>query len=92
KYEEICAPAIEEFCFITDSTYSKLEVMEVLMSLQGSQMETNDSTTSYMLRAGVKIQSMGWTMQVLRTRLPPLHECYCASSCNAPLRKEDVTS
>nr|GEV33878.1 histone deacetylase interacting domain, Sin3 [Tanacetum cinerariifolium] len=41
------------------------QVMEVLMSLQGSQMETDDFTTSYMLQVG-----MGWTMQVPRTRLP----------------------
>lgn len=26
KYEEICAPRVEEFCFITDNTYAKEEV------------------------------------------------------------------
>ncbi len=26
KYEEICAPRAEEFCFITDNTYTKAEV------------------------------------------------------------------
>lgn len=26
KYEEICAPRLEEFCFITDNTYTKGEV------------------------------------------------------------------
>jgi hypothetical protein len=26
KYEEICAPRVEEFCFITDNTYTKAEV------------------------------------------------------------------
>lgn len=26
KYEEICAPRVEEFCFITDNTYTKEEV------------------------------------------------------------------
>ena len=26
KYEEICAPRVEEFCFITDNTYSRGEV------------------------------------------------------------------
>ncbi|KAK4401154.1 Cyclin-A2-1 [Sesamum angolense] len=29
KYEEICAPRIEEFCFITDNTYTKDEVPSV---------------------------------------------------------------
>ncbi|KAL0856264.1 hypothetical protein Bca101_061417 [Brassica carinata] len=27
KYEEICAPKLEEFCFITDNTYTSLEVV-----------------------------------------------------------------
>ncbi|CAI9094418.1 OLC1v1030157C1 [Oldenlandia corymbosa var. corymbosa] len=27
KYEEICAPRVEEFCFITDNTYAKDEVV-----------------------------------------------------------------
>lgn len=33
KYEEICAPRVEEFCFITDNTYTKGEVlkMEILV-------------------------------------------------------------
>lgn len=26
KYEEICAPQVEEFCYITDNTYLKDEV------------------------------------------------------------------
>lgn len=29
KYEEISAPRVEEFCFITDSTYTKVEVLEM---------------------------------------------------------------
>nr|GEV51481.1 cyclin A/B/D/E [Tanacetum cinerariifolium] len=29
KYEEICAPRVEEFCFITDSTYTRGEVLEM---------------------------------------------------------------
>ncbi|KAI3812526.1 hypothetical protein L1987_17236 [Smallanthus sonchifolius] len=29
KYEEICAPRVEEFCFITDSTYTRAEVLEM---------------------------------------------------------------
>ncbi|CAI9275010.1 unnamed protein product [Lactuca saligna] len=29
KYEEISAPRVEEFCFITDSTYTKGEVLEM---------------------------------------------------------------
>ncbi|XP_026408487.1 cyclin-A2-2-like isoform X1 [Papaver somniferum] len=29
KYEEICAPRVEEFCFITDNTYSRAEVLKM---------------------------------------------------------------
>ncbi|KAG6520309.1 hypothetical protein ZIOFF_017357 [Zingiber officinale] len=29
KYEEICPPRVEEFCFITDNTYTKAEVLEM---------------------------------------------------------------
>ncbi|EOA33887.1 hypothetical protein CARUB_v10021378mg [Capsella rubella] len=29
KYEEICAPRIEEFCFITDNTYTRDQVVEM---------------------------------------------------------------
>ncbi|XP_059643771.1 cyclin-A2-4-like isoform X2 [Cornus florida] len=27
KYEEICAPRVEEFCFITDNTYTRVQVL-----------------------------------------------------------------
>ena len=29
KYEEICAPRVEEFCFITDNTYTKNQVLKM---------------------------------------------------------------
>ncbi|KAM7260280.1 hypothetical protein ACFE04_016021 [Oxalis oulophora] len=29
KYEEICAPKVKEFCFITDNTYTKEEVLKM---------------------------------------------------------------
>ncbi|KAK3134545.1 hypothetical protein QOZ80_6AG0550560 [Eleusine coracana subsp. coracana] len=29
KYEEICAPRVDEFCFITDNTYTKAEVLKM---------------------------------------------------------------
>ena len=35
KYEEICAPQVEEFCYITDNTYFRDEVL-VLLSLCSS--------------------------------------------------------
>ncbi|XVF36968.1 hypothetical protein REPUB_Repub19eG0104500 [Reevesia pubescens] len=33
KYEEICAPQVEEFCYITDNTYFKEEVLEMESSV-----------------------------------------------------------
>lgn len=38
---------------LTLETLLPQQVMEVLMSLQGSQMETDDPTTSYMLQVWV---------------------------------------
>ncbi|KAI3821247.1 hypothetical protein L1987_08810 [Smallanthus sonchifolius] len=33
KYEEICAPQVEEFCYITDNTYFKDEVLQMESSV-----------------------------------------------------------
>ncbi|XP_021311446.1 cyclin-A1-3 [Sorghum bicolor] len=33
KYEEICAPQVEEFCYITDSTYFRDDVLEMEASV-----------------------------------------------------------
>ncbi|CAN1240174.1 CYCA1-1 [Linum grandiflorum] len=33
KYEEICAPQVEEFCYITDNTYFKDEVLDMESSV-----------------------------------------------------------
>ncbi|KAJ7965515.1 Cyclin [Quillaja saponaria] len=33
KYEEICAPQVEEFCYITDNSYFKEEVLEMESSV-----------------------------------------------------------
>ncbi|KAG8381884.1 hypothetical protein BUALT_Bualt05G0019200 [Buddleja alternifolia] len=41
KYEEICAPRVEEFCFITDNTYTKEEVVKMesrVLNLLGFQL------------------------------------------------------
>ncbi|KAJ3704543.1 hypothetical protein LUZ61_008248 [Rhynchospora tenuis] len=38
KYEEICAPRVQEFCFITDNSYTKAEVLRMesqVLSLVG---------------------------------------------------------
>ncbi|RRT49164.1 hypothetical protein GW17_00043941, partial [Ensete ventricosum] len=35
KYEEMCAPRVEEFCFITDNTYTKAEVLNMESQVLG---------------------------------------------------------
>lgn len=37
KYEEICAPRAEEFCFITDNAYTRGEVCSCLISNKSCQ-------------------------------------------------------
>lgn len=32
KYEEICAPRVEDFCFITDSTYTREEICTLTLT------------------------------------------------------------
>nr|DAD27011.1 TPA_asm: hypothetical protein HUJ06_028479 [Nelumbo nucifera] len=43
KYEEICAPRVEEFCLITDNTYPKTEVLKMesqVLNYLGFQLST----------------------------------------------------
>ncbi|XP_068647358.1 cyclin-A2-1-like [Aristolochia californica] len=43
KYEEICAPRVEEFCFITDNTCTKDEVLKMerhMLNLMGFYLST----------------------------------------------------
>ncbi|CAA0838543.1 Unknown protein [Striga hermonthica] len=51
KYEEICAPHVEEFCFITDNTYTKEEVVKMescVLNFLGFQLSV--PTTKKFLR------------------------------------------
>ncbi|KAF3334623.1 cyclin-A2-1-like protein [Carex littledalei] len=51
KYEEICAPRVQEFCFITDNSYSKAEVLKMerqVLSLVGYNISI--PTTKIFLR------------------------------------------
>ncbi|XP_009798808.1 cyclin-A2-2-like [Nicotiana tabacum] len=55
KYEEICAPRVEEFCFITDNTYSKEEVVRMeslVLNFLGFQLAA--PTTKKFLRRFVQ--------------------------------------
>ncbi|KAJ8450309.1 hypothetical protein Cgig2_004766 [Carnegiea gigantea] len=55
KYEEICAPQVEEFCYITDNTYFKDEVLEMESAvLNFLKFEMTAPTTKCFLRRFVR--------------------------------------
>ncbi|XP_010500134.1 PREDICTED: cyclin-A1-1-like [Camelina sativa] len=55
KYEEICAPQVEEFCYITDNTYLKDEVLDMESDvLNYLNFEMTAPTTKCFLRRFVR--------------------------------------
>ncbi|KAG8389765.1 hypothetical protein BUALT_Bualt01G0012600 [Buddleja alternifolia] len=55
KYEEICAPQVEEFCYITDNTYFKEEVLQMESDvLNYLKFEMTAPTTKCFLRRFVR--------------------------------------
>ncbi|KAJ1685045.1 hypothetical protein LUZ63_016435 [Rhynchospora breviuscula] len=55
KYEEICAPQVEEFCYITDNTYFKDEVLQMEASvLNFLKFELTAPTAKCFLRRFVR--------------------------------------
>ncbi|KAF6135242.1 hypothetical protein GIB67_035313 [Kingdonia uniflora] len=56
KYEEICAPQVEEFCYITDNTYVKKEVLDMESSvLSYLKFEVTAPTVKCFLRRFVHV-------------------------------------
>lgn len=55
KYEEICAPQVEEFCYITDNTYCREEVLEMERGvLNELKFELTTPTTKSFLRRFIR--------------------------------------
>lgn len=55
KYEEICAPPVEEFCYITDNTYKKEEVLDMEINvLNRLQYDLTTPTTKTFLRRFIR--------------------------------------
>jgi cyclin A len=55
KYEEICAPQVEEFCYITDNTYCREEVLEMERRvLNELKFELTTPTTKSFLRRFIR--------------------------------------
>ncbi|KAK1371165.1 Cyclin-A1-1 like [Heracleum sosnowskyi] len=56
KYEEICPPQVEEFCYITDNTYFKDEVLEMESTvLNFLRFEMTAATAKCFLRRFVRV-------------------------------------
>ncbi|ONK67106.1 uncharacterized protein A4U43_C06F15770 [Asparagus officinalis] len=56
KYEEICAPQVEEFCYITDNTYFKEEILQMEAAvLKYLKFEMTAPTTKCFLRRFVRV-------------------------------------
>ncbi|CAN6854127.1 unnamed protein product [Brassica oleracea] len=71
KYEEICAPRLEEFCFITDNTYTRLEVVAMeTQVLNFLHFRLSVPTTKTFLRRF--IQAAKASDQVLHTEMESL--------------------
>ncbi|KAF2538665.1 hypothetical protein F2Q68_00018859 [Brassica cretica] len=71
KYEEICAPRLEEFCFITDDTYTRLEVVAMeTQVLNFLHFRLSVPTTKTFLRRF--IQAAKASDQVLHTEMESL--------------------
>ncbi|KAL9234745.1 hypothetical protein vseg_009577 [Gypsophila vaccaria] len=68
KYEEICAPQVEEFCYITDNTYFKDEVLQMESAvLNFLKFEMTAPTTKSFLRRFVRAAQV--TNEVASTQL-----------------------
>ncbi|CAN6444609.1 unnamed protein product [Victoria cruziana] len=60
KYEEICAPQVEEFCYITDNTYFREEVLQMESDvLKYLNFELTTPTTKCFLRRFVRAAQEG---------------------------------
>ncbi|CAA6665729.1 unnamed protein product [Spirodela intermedia] len=67
KYEEICAPQVEEFCYITDNTYVKEEVLDMEATvLRYLKFEVTAPTVKCFLRRFVRAAQHS-------EDVPPLH-------------------
>lgn len=78
KYEEMCAPSVEEFCFITDNTYKKSEVVKMEgQVLNELNFQFSAPTTKTFLRRFVKaaqasIQNPSFELEFLANYLAEL--------------------
>ncbi|KAK4422305.1 Cyclin-A2-1 [Sesamum alatum] len=70
KYEEICAPRVEEFCFITDNTYTKDEVVKMesrVLNFLGFQLSV--PTTKKFLRRFIQAAQLSYEVPSVELEL-----------------------
>eukprot|EP00897_Mesotaenium_endlicherianum_P010121 jgi/Mesen1/9137/ME000058S08628 len=67
KYEEIYAPQVEEFCYITDNTYERTEVIQMERTvLNDLNFELSTPTTKSFLRRYIRAAQAGYMQQNLQ--------------------------
>ncbi|BBN03686.1 cyclin-A [Marchantia polymorpha subsp. ruderalis] len=67
KYEEICAPQVEEFCYITDNTYAREDVLEMERRvLSNLHFELTTPTTKSFLRRFIRAAQAGYPVPALQ--------------------------
>lgn len=67
KYEEICAPQVEEFCYITDNTYFRDEVLQMESQvLQHLHFELSSPTIKSFLRRFIRAAQVCHQVQYLQ--------------------------
>ncbi|KAF2556589.1 hypothetical protein F2Q68_00015296 [Brassica cretica] len=67
KYEEICAPQVEEFCYITDNTYLKDEVLDMESAvLNYLKFEMSAPTAKCFLMLAKMIASCHYNIYLIR--------------------------
>ncbi|KAL5206279.1 hypothetical protein ABZP36_034488 [Zizania latifolia] len=78
KYEEICAPRVEEFCFITDNTYTKAEVLKMeALVLNDLGFHLSVPTTKTFLRRFLRAAQT--SRKVIGTHAPSITLGYLAN-------------
>ncbi|WZZ34045.1 hypothetical protein YC2023_017446 [Brassica napus] len=65
KYEEILPPNVEDFCYITDNTYTKQEIAKMAADiLLALQFELGNPTTNIYLRRFTKVAQEDFNVRV----------------------------
>uniref|UniRef100_A0A6N2M526 B-like cyclin n=1 Tax=Salix viminalis TaxID=40686 RepID=A0A6N2M526_SALVM len=95
KYEEICAPQVEEFCYITDNTYFRDEVLDMESTvLNYLKFEMTAPTAKCFLRRFVRAAQginevsifvlLATELLIFIFSIPSIPKSMCIPFCQAP--------